>query len=144
MNELRIALVAGVVWSASTAFAQTRTEAPALSESEVVELALAHNPALRTAMLELESARAAVTGEEGRYPLTLLLDAGATRTKLPGLTLDGVRTSESYDADAGAELQKRFSTGADVSARLGTSAGLARTSRDPTGQVSSAESPNDL
>jgi len=133
MNELRIALLVSVLWTPAAAFAQARADVPVLSESAVVELALAHNPALRTAMLELESARAAVTAEEGRYPLTLLLDAGATRTKSPRLTRAGVRTAESYDADAGAELQKRLATGADVSARLGTNVGLARASADPTG-----------
>ena len=99
----------------------------------MIELALGNNPGLRAAVLELESARIAVTGEEGRNPLTLVLDAGGSRTKTPGLTFDGVRTSESYAADAGAELQKRFSTGLDLSLRLGTSMRLARTSQDPTG-----------
>jgi len=133
MNELRILVVSCLVCCAGAALAQAPADAPALSESRVVELALAHNPGLRAAMIELQSAREAVRGEEGRYPLTLLLDAGGTRTKTPGLSFAGVRTSESYGAEAGAELQKRFVTGMDFAVRLGTNTRLARTSQDPTG-----------
>jgi len=92
--------------------------ADALDEGKVVELAAAHNPGLKTALLQLESARWNVTGVEAKYAAVLVLDASATQTTTPGLFIDQVSLNRTRRADSGAELRKRLIWGTDLSLRV--------------------------
>ncbi len=92
--------------------------ADSLDEGKVVSLAAEHNPALKTALLQLESARWDVTGLESKYAPVLLLDASATQTTTPGLFIDQVSLNRTRRADLGAELRKHLIWGTDLTLRM--------------------------
>jgi len=100
---------------ASAAGAQVTTP---LTQAEVVALAAKHNPGLQTSLLNLESARWEVYGQEARYAPVLLLDASATRSKTPSLFTEGVALNRTTRADAGAEVRKRLVWGTDLTLRI--------------------------
>lgn len=112
---------------AAASFSQ-RAEARPTTEAEVVSIAMAHNPTLRAAMADYESAGWALRSAESQFVPYVGLDAGATRNRIPTLSLAGVTTGESSSAEMGASIRKRFVTGTDLSLRLGGSWMLSRTS----------------
>lgn len=98
-----------------------------LSEAEVVEIAIAHNPGLRAAMAEEASADYGLQFTESAFVPVFGADVGLTRSESPNLARDGVATGESRTVDLGASLRKRFVTGTDLSLRLGGSYVLSQT-----------------
>jgi outer membrane protein len=95
-----------------------------ISANQAVDEALRHNPTLRAAVAELNGAQALTQSESARYDSTLLLAAGATRTKNPSLSpgSSGVSVSTSDTFETSATLQKTLATGTQLSASLGASA----------------------
>ncbi len=109
-----------------------------MDERDVVSVALRHYPGLRVSLTQLESARAGVTGEEGRYGPVLVLDGSYTRNvnqqpykARTGPAYDpvtmmvtnvaqpaGVSTTTSQRAEAGSEIRKHLLLGTDLSLRL--------------------------
>jgi outer membrane protein TolC len=104
--------------------------APSLTEGEVVSMTVASNPGLRVALLALASAEWDIVSAEARYAFVLQLDGGFTRSESPRLIDGGVSTSESYAADAGAELRKELIWGTNLAFRLGGSFRLNPSARD--------------
>jgi outer membrane protein len=93
-----------------------------LTERDVVTRAVASNPGLRAALLEVERARLSVESEDARYTPTFVVDAGVTRTETPTLTFDGdTRLIAGTTAQAGVAARKTFSFGTDLTLRLGSS-----------------------
>ncbi len=101
-----------VTWAAGPA------RADSVEEGKVVSLAARHNPGLRTALLQLESARWDVLGLESKYAPALVLDASATQTTMPGLFRDQVSLNRTRRGDLGAELRKRLIWGTDLQLRV--------------------------
>jgi outer membrane protein TolC len=91
----------------------------ALTEGAIVQRALAHNPSLRAAMLDLQSAQLAVESESLRYEPRFILDAGVTRSESPFLTQTGTLVSGGTTAEAGIAARKTFAWGTDLTLRLG-------------------------
>jgi outer membrane protein len=86
---------------------------------DVVGLALSHNPSLRAALLDVQSARVAVAGEEARYPFTLQVDTGVTRTESPSLGYGGgTEVGASSGASASVGVAKHLPWGTDLSLSL--------------------------
>jgi outer membrane protein TolC len=115
MNKLRAGLLLWILG------APAGTSAQALTEREVVERAVASNPSLRGALLELQRAQLSVDSEDARYTPTLILDAGVTRSEMPSLFGDDVRFIRSTTAQAGVAARKTFAFGTDLTLRLGSS-----------------------
>lgn len=93
-------------------------EANALTDRQAVVRAASDSPTLRAALTELRDAALAVGGEEARYPWTLGLEAGATRTASPRLIQGENFVGEIYTLDTRAELQKRLAWGTDLAFSL--------------------------
>lgn len=100
--------------------AGARAGAQALSEREVIGRAVAGNPSLKAALLEVERARLSVEGEDARYVPSLILDAGITRTETPSLALEDVAVIGSTSGEAGVAARKTFPFGTDLTLRLGS------------------------
>lgn len=107
---------------ATGAAAQTPTGAstsPPLDEARVVELAVAHNPGLRAALIRLQSARLSVDSEQARFDPVFVLDSGLTRTETPFLMRpESTRTSQSTNAELGVGARKHLVWGTDLELRL--------------------------
>lgn len=86
------------------------------TESEVVTAAIENNPSLKASVLELQDARWALIGEEGRYPFIFEADAGVTRTARPDRFVN--ESDESYAIDVGTGIRKHLVWGTDLSLRL--------------------------
>jgi outer membrane protein TolC len=84
----------------------------------VVARAVERNPSLKAAVIQLRDAEHAVAGEESRYPWTLGLSAGATRTASPRLIQGENIVGEIYTVDGSAEVKKRLQWGTDLSFSL--------------------------
>ncbi len=69
----------------SAALAEDASGRP-IFEADVVRLSAEHNPQLRVALLQAESARWEATGLEARYAPVIAADASLTQTKTPMLT----------------------------------------------------------
>jgi len=96
----------------ATTFAQDN--AASISSQRSVQLAIAKNPSLRVAINSLQSARYSVQTEENRYPFSIALSGGATRT-------DGVSSSSGSaqtNLEAAAELSRTFATGTKTAVRV--------------------------
>ena len=114
----------------SSARAQDPAPAPKITESEVVQTAMANNPGLKASVLELQDAQWALIGEEGRYPFILQIDGGLTRFARPSASLRGRSVDESYVVDAGAEIRKHLVWGTDLALRLSGDWSIAEANRD--------------
>ena len=110
-----LALGAGVALSAAAVRAGAQEP---LSESQAIARAAAQNPSLRAALLQAESDRWAVRGEEGRYSLVYQADAGFTRTATPALSGDTVRTGAAETVEIGTGIRQHLVYGTDLSLRL--------------------------
>ncbi|MBM4356984.1 MAG: TolC family protein [Deltaproteobacteria bacterium] len=89
-----------------------------LTEREALALAAEKNPSLRAALAQLRDAARTVQGEQSRYPWTLGLDGGATRSASPRLIQGQNVVGEIYTVDANAELQRRLRWGTDLTFSL--------------------------
>jgi|APMed6443717190_1056831.scaffolds.fasta_scaffold00151_16 outer membrane protein TolC len=120
VRSVRYALAFGSLLSflASAAGAQDEGQVRRLDDSRAVRTAMASNPTLRAAVLDLQRANESVRFEDGRYPYTLQLDAGVTRSAMPRVSGDGVEVSKSDSVDVGAELSRTFATGTRASLRV--------------------------
>lgn len=97
-----------------------------VSESDAIQIALAHNPTLAAAEVELRRATLLETSEAHRYGFVLELDAQANRNAVPSLAVSGVTVSQSNGYQLGAELQRHLLWGTDVALRLEGSSQLAQ------------------
>lgn len=90
-----------------------------LDERAVVVMVEKQNPALKVALLDLESARLSVIGFDNQYTPVIQLDGSATQAATPTLfrTL-GVSINQQRRADAGAELRKHLLWGTDITLRV--------------------------
>src|SRR5262245_51882871 len=79
IRKAALAMTLGIgMLFAPPARAQVPGAAPRISEAEVVSIATVHNPGLRSAMLEYQSAHWSVVAEEARFAFVLQLDGGLT------------------------------------------------------------------
>ncbi len=121
MNELRLSLCCLI---ATTLLLQadgaTAQAVQPITEEQAVKMALAHNPDLQAALLEVQQAHQTVLVEEDRYAPVLQLDAGLTHSSSPSLSSSGGESSPSssdYFA-LGQEISKAFPWGTSFSFRL--------------------------
>lgn len=104
-----------------------------IAEEEAVREAIAENPNLRAAMLDLARGGHVVAAEEDRYPLTLQLEGGATHSETPQLASNDLTTISARDnVDVASQLSKQFAWGTNVALRL--EGGWARTQFPPLPQ----------
>ena len=94
--------------------------ARALSVAEVVSLAQAHNPSLKAALKQLESARWDIFGSEAMYDPVLALDATGSQITTVTVTRNAERRSIVRRGEAGAEIRKHLLWGTDLALRLST------------------------
>jgi len=114
MSKIRVPLAAFLLsLGPSSAWAEA-PRAPT-TEGAVVARAVERNPSLKAALIQLRDADHAVAGEEARYPFTLGLSAGATRTASPRLIQGENIVGEIYAVDGSAEVKKRLRWGTDLS-----------------------------
>ena len=111
-----ILLTAALPWMSAPALGET--PARTVSAAEVVELAKAHSPVLRTAILELERARLAVEGEEHRYRPTYTADVGYLRSSSPTMRSDGVSVGSSDEVALGMGVAHQLASGMQLGAQL--------------------------
>ncbi|HQB43884.1 MAG TPA: hypothetical protein PLV85_09770, partial [Polyangiaceae bacterium] len=88
-----VALGMAISCTASMALGQESTPLRRLDEQRAVRVAMANNPSFRTAVLDLQRANESVRFEDGRYPYTLQLEAGVTRSATPRVNADSVSIS---------------------------------------------------
>ena len=119
----RAVLVLVAVLAAPVARAE---EAP-LTPGDVVARAVAANPTLRAALLDLRRARLAVEAEEARYTFDFLATTQVARAATPTLGLGGVFTADNSTWSFGTQVARHLKWGTDLSLRLDTSADLAAT-----------------
>ena len=108
-----------------------KSSARSISEPEVIELALRHNPDLEVARLSEKQAAYGVQSEEAAYPFVLQANAGYTRSATPSVSANNavvVATRDSFGV--GSSLLKDFPTGTQVSLSL---QGERTTTRRPSG-----------
>ena len=99
----------------ATAWSQVAT----LSEREAVQRAVAQDPTLRAAMLDLEVSAQAVRAQQGRYRPLLLLDATASTDTSPSLLAAGGTIRSTQRALVlGAEVSQTFSVGTRLDLRV--------------------------
>lgn len=115
VRRLQALCVLGLSLLSSAARAE---DVGALTQAEVVALAAKHNPGLRTSLLNLESARWDVFGQEARYTPVLQLDASVQQNTTPSLFIDSVNLNRVRRADSGAELRKHLIWGTDLTLRV--------------------------
>lgn len=125
MRRLKIVLGLWALCVSSTARAEATK---VMNQADVVALAAKHNPGLKASLLNVESARWEVFGQEARYAPVLLLDASATQTTTPSLFIDSVNLNRVRRVDTGAEVRKHLIWGTDLSLRLSGSWQKSRTS----------------
>lgn len=113
-----VALGMAISCTASMALGQESTPLRRLDEQRAVRVAMANNPSFRTAVLDLQRANESVRFEDGRYPYTLQLEAGVTRSATPRVNADSVSISKSDSVDVGAQVSRTFATGTRASLRV--------------------------
>jgi outer membrane protein TolC len=94
--------------------AQTNDGTKQLSEAEVVSIAVEQNPSLRTSLLQLESARWEVMGQQAEYAPMLAVDGSIQQLQQPQL----FNTSRSRVANLGAQVSKKLIWGTEFIFRL--------------------------
>lgn len=110
----------------------------ALTEHEVVVLALQNNPSYRSTLLALEQARHRVDGERGAFPWVFQADGGYTHSEAPGLGPQrSVVTSTSDSVSVGSQLEKSFPAGTGLRFRV---QGDHYETRRPTTSLATGES----
>ncbi len=137
MNELRLSsyflFAMTLMLFAVSASAQT---ARPITEEQAVRMALAQNPDLQAALLDVKQAHQTVLVAEDRYAPVLQLDAGVTHSASPSLSSTGDVSSDS-SADTfslGQQISKTFPWGTSFSFRL------EQTRSSVTSQVSTGSS----
>lgn len=116
MNKALLSCLSCLVTSfAAPAFAQ----APhAMSEQEVVAVAVAENPTLHVALLRAQQSRYNLRAEEALYTPVLGANAGYTHSRVPSLVANGTRITGSDVFDLGASVTKPFAYGTVLSAAV--------------------------
>lgn len=92
--------------------------ARAVTEQDVVAVAVASNPTLHVALLRAAQSRYLLRAEEALYVPVLAANAGYTHSRVPSLYLDGTRITGSDVFDVGVGLTKPFAYGTVLSATL--------------------------
>jgi len=110
MNNHRLLAAVAVLCVSGTSLG-----AEPLSEQAILGRAVKENPSLKAALLQVKDASLAVAGESARYPWTLTIDAGATRTASPRIIAGANNVGELYGVDSTTQLQKRLRWGTDLS-----------------------------
>ncbi|MDB4977156.1 MAG: outer membrane protein [Myxococcaceae bacterium] len=93
----------------------------ALSVRNVVATAKAHNPAIKAAMLQLESAHWELLGREAAYEPVLEVDSNLSQQATPNVLGGAVRINKVRRADLGAQLSKHLIWGTDLTLRVSSS-----------------------
>lgn len=93
----------------------------ALSIGEAVTIARSHNPTLKAALLELESAQWDVFGSEAQYEPVLQLDTTGSQIATANASGRSIRVNTVRRGEAGAEVRKHLLWGTDLSLRVSTS-----------------------
>lgn len=102
--------------------APTGANAETLSAREAVAAAYANNPTYAAQAAQLAQTVAQVTSASAQFDPSLILDAGATRSRNPSLAATGgVTTSTADQLSANAMLKKKLVWGTELSASIGTS-----------------------
>lgn len=105
---------------APTAAADEPAAAVDLHERDAVQIAVAQNPGLQLALLELRGAELSVESEEARYPFTLQVESSVTHTESPGSGgSDDVNASNGVQAGIG--VSKHLPWGTELSLSLQSS-----------------------
>jgi outer membrane protein len=89
-----------------------------LSVRSVVSTAKQHNPTLKAAMLQHESATWDVFGNEALYDPVLTADASASQVTTPNVFGGAVRINRVRRVDGGVQLSKHLLWGTDLSLRV--------------------------
>ena len=115
----RLAGFSLAVWGSALSAVQADSDARVLDEHSVVALVSKQNPALKAALLDLESARLGVVAFDSQYTPVVQLDGSVSQLASPTLfrTL-GVSVNQQRRADVGAELRKHLLWGTDITLRL--------------------------
>lgn len=114
MNKLLVALGVTLVLAPSSARAEP------LSEQSLAGLALAQNPAYAATAAQVAQALASLHSAQARYDSSLTLDAGATRTRTPSLSVaGGVLTSTQLVFNSDAILRKKLVVGTEFTLTVG-------------------------
>ena len=113
MNRFSCVLSAIVLFAPRVSQADDAAQTP-LTEAFALAQAVDLNPALRAALVQVKDARWNVAGEHARYPWTLSVDAGATRTSSPRLVNGANTVGEVYGVDQTTQLQKRLQFGTEL------------------------------
>ncbi len=98
--------------------AESAIDGPALSVRTAVATAKQHNPTLKAALLDLESARWNVSGAAARYEPVLEADASGQQTATANVFGGNVRINRVRRGDFGTELRKHLIWGTDLTLRL--------------------------
>ena len=112
--------------AAGSAAAQDEAASSRLDDTRAVREAMANNPTLRAALLDLRRANESLRFEEGRYPYTLQLDAGLTRSASPRVSGSDVVVSTGDSIDVGAQISRTFPTGTRAAVRVDGSRDMSR------------------
>lgn len=102
-----------------------------LSVGEVVSIAQGHNPSLKAALKQLESARWDIFGSEAMYDPVLALDATGSQVTTVTVTRSSERRSIVRRGEAGAEIRKHLLWGTDLALRLSTGVQKSDLKTDP-------------
>lgn len=104
--------------AAAPSVAPTSEPGETLSAEQAIARALANNPSLAANQQELRGAREQVRAETGRYPYSVLADAGFTRTQSPQLRADdSVAASTTRSLDVSVAAKKPFASGGSAEVR---------------------------
>ncbi len=113
MNNLAGLLCAAVLLTTRMSWAGEPAGEP-VTEATVIARAIQASPTLRAALVQVRDAGLVVTGEAARYPWTLGVDGGTTRTASPRLISGANTVGEVYGFDTTTQLQKRLRWGTDL------------------------------
>lgn len=96
-----------------------------LSTRQAISEAIAHNPTLEAAVLDLRRAEQDVRAEDARYRPVLLLSVGVTHLESPSLRSDdGITFPTSDGLDGAAQVSHTFSFGTHLEASLAFNRGV--------------------
>lgn len=117
MNRWLVGVCSLSLLSASLA-RSVRAQDTALTVRTVVSTAKRHNPTLKAALLQYESATWDVFGKDALYDPVLLADTSASQVSTPNVSANSVRINQVRRVDYGATINKHLLWGTDLSLRI--------------------------
>jgi outer membrane protein len=131
MTLRRLAALAAL-WLVALAPPAAADAPPALTEADALSRAVAHNPTLRAALIELERAGLALRGEQHRYRPTIVVDGQFLHRATPSLRAGGIDTSTTDSLGLSGEITQSLPIGMQLGAQLAFGR-TAQTYVNPTG-----------